>query len=257
MFPSRRLNAALLSLLVLAVILGCRAADAISTRQGAATAVVPPTSVAIKSTATKTPARATPTRTQVALRQSPTATETAELMATDTPEPSDTPWPTTVVPSATRLLATRTPTPIPGPTNTYTPVATAAPTRCPQKYCVVVPRPCQPDHDTVIEGTVYANGQPENNVPVRVALTAGGYPLVPTFLSGTDPMNPGQPDPLHPGHYYLQVRAGAPQEGNWWVFITTSTNPGSGTQASQAWFIHTNDTAVPGNCQHAYVDFVR
>jgi hypothetical protein len=50
--------------------------------------------------------------------------------------------------------------------------------------------------------------------------------------------------------------AGAPREGNWWVFVVDVPN---GTkQLSEAKLIHTNDDASnPANCQHAFVDFVR
>jgi hypothetical protein len=107
----------------------------------------------------------------------------------------------------------------------------------------------------VIEGTVYVGTQPENGVTVRVAKSPGAYPLVDDFVSGNDPINPGKPDKFHPGHYYLQIVAGAPEEGHWWVFVVDQPN---GTkQISSAIEVHTNDAATPGNCQHAFVDFVR
>lgn len=108
----------------------------------------------------------------------------------------------------------------------------------------------------MVEGVVYNNGSPENGVAVRVALAQGAYPKVDDFISGTDPINPGKPDPKNPGHYVLQIVAGAPREGNWWVFLVDRAN---GTkQISEAKLIHTNDDPYnPANCQHAFVDFVR
>lgn len=108
----------------------------------------------------------------------------------------------------------------------------------------------------MIEGVVYNNGVPENGVVVRVAKEAGAYPLVDDFVSGNDPVNPGKKDPNNPGRYILQIVAGAPREGNWWVFVIDKPN---GTKVlSQAQLIHTNDDPYnPVNCQHAFVDFVR
>ncbi len=135
------------------------------------------------------------------------------------------------------------------------PNATPAPTPCPKQYCVVY-HGCQTEGNTIIEGVVYNNGVPENGVAVRVAREPGAYPLVDDFISGNDPINPTQPDPNHPGRYFLQIVAGAPREGNWWVFIVDQPN---GTkQISEAQLIHTNDDSTnPANCQHAFVDFVR
>ncbi len=118
-------------------------------------------------------------------------------------------------------------------------------------------RGCEPDADnTVIEGYAYESGMPKDGVTVRVALEVGGYAKL-DFVTGTDPINPGRfdPNPQSRGRYYLQIVAGAPQEGNWWVFVVDKPD---GTRIlSEAKFIHTNDDPAPGNCQHAYVDFFR
>lgn len=107
-----------------------------------------------------------------------------------------------------------------------------------------------------MEGVVYNNGTPENGVVVRVALAQGGAPKIDDFISGTDPINPGKPDPQHPGHYFLQIAPGAAQEGNWWVFLVDV--PRGTRQISEAKFIHTNgDSTNPANCQHALLDFAR
>ncbi len=170
-----------------------------------------------------------------------------------TPPPPPTQAPPTEIPPPTRLPPTRAPTKSPTPAG---PTPTVAPTRCPQKYCVVY-RGCQPDAgNTIVEGFVYNNGVPEDGVAVRVAKEPGAYPLVDDFKSGYSAVNPGHPDPANPGHYILQIVAGAPREGNWWVFVVDVPN---GTkQISEAKLIHTNDDPYnPANCQHAFVDFVR
>lgn len=170
----------------------------------------------------------------------PEPTDLAEPVETEPPKPK----PTTIAHPAT--VATATP---------QLPTATPGPTACPKKYCVVY-RGCQPDGNTIVEGIVYNNGVPEDGVAVRVAKSEGAYPLVDDFKSGSDPINPGQPDPKNPGRYFLQIVAGAPREGNWWVFVVDQVN---GTkQISEAKLIHTNDDNTnPANCQHAFVDFVR
>lgn len=102
---------------------------------------------------------------------------------------------------------------------------------------------------------MYAGGQPENGVAVRVALETGAFPLVDDFISGTDPINPGKPDPNRPGQYRLQIVPGAAREGNWWVFVVDK--PKGTIVLSESYFVHTNDDPSPGNCQHAFVDFNR
>lgn len=182
-----------------------------------------------------------------------------EIAPTEPPPPSPTDPPPPPPPQPQQPEVTDAPPPPPRPQPTPTdsgPTVTPEPTRCPKTYCVVY-RGCQPDAgNTVIEGYVYKNGVPENGVTVRVALEQGAYPLVDDFVSGNSAINPGQPDPNTPGHYFLQIVPGAPREGNWWVFAVDVPN---GTkQISETQLIHTHDDPFnPGNCQHAFVDFVR
>lgn len=202
----------------------------------------------------------TPTRSQPGLRTT----------ATHSVEPSEaeaTPIAPTVAARPTRPLQptapppTRRATAIPAtlkPAATEPPAVAAspAPTRCPFKYCAVN-RGCQTDPgNTLVEGIVYAGGVPESGVAVRVALKAGAYPLTDDFVSGTDPINPGKPDPNNPGRYLLQIKPGKAEEGNWWVFVVDRA--GGTRQNSEAVLVHTNDDATnPANCQHAFIDFVR
>lgn len=241
-------------LCVCGVLLACRTADVITNLQEPRTAQhveateTPAAPTRIPRTMTRNvPTLARPTRVPTEI---PTEIIPTQVPPTDAPPPTEPPPVNTRKPAATRPPEPTVPPTPAGPTET------PAPTRCPQQYCVVY-RGCDLDSgNTIVEGVVYNNGVPENGVAVRVAKAEGAYPMVDDFVSGTDPINPGQPDPNNPGRYILQIVAGAPREGNWWVFIIDKAN---GTkQISEAKMIHTNDDPyMAGNCQHAYVDFVR
>lgn len=244
----------LLSFLLIAILLACRTLDLFTGNP------VPPASQMVSSAqnfATETRSATTRpfTRTRIPTR------EPTEFIPTEAPPPTELPptepppptqEPPTPIPIPTRIANTRAPTKSPTPEG---PTPTVAPTRCPQKYCIVY-RGCVPDAgNTIVEGYVYNNGVPENGVPVRASVEDGGYARV-EFISGTEKINPGKPDPNNPGYYILEIVAGAPREGNWWVFVVDVPN---GTKkVSEAKLIHTNDDPYnPANCQHAYVDFVR
>lgn len=258
MFP-RLVRWSLFSILVLTLFLACRTTDLLTGTY------VPPASEIVA----RNRVRVTETPQALSL-QVPTDRPARDPLATNVPtvfvpppeHPTDTPFPTdpppppaTDIPQATDILPPTTRPQATVPPTAAGPTPTVGPTRCPQTYCVSF-RGCQTDGNTIIEGIVYNNGVPENGVAVRVAKEQGAYPLVDDFISGYDPINPGHPDPKNPGHYILQIVAGSPREGNWWVFVIDKPN---GTkQMSEAKLIHTNDDASnPGNCQHAFVDFVR
>lgn len=249
----------LLTLLVVAVLLACRTTELLTESSNEKSVA---SNARELTTEAPTRPRPRPSLTPALVQQQQVQTAPNEPAAlppalpTDAPAPTDPPpeqqpqaqpqEPTSIIP---------TPRPQPTPTDSG-PTATPGPTRCPQTYCVVF-RGCQPDAgNTVIEGFVYNNGVPENGVAVRVAKEEGAYPLVDDFISGNSTVNPGKPDPNTPGYYFLQIVAGAPREGNWWVFVIDVPN---GTKViSESKLIHTNDDPNnPGNCQHAFVDFVR
>jgi hypothetical protein len=242
---------AVLGVLAMVTLLACRTAELVTQVQAPRVAeqftATPsnPTHVATR----KPPTLARPT-------QAPSPTP-REIIPTEPPPPTELPPPTPPPPpTATRKPApTRKPVPTLSPTPAG-PTETPAPTRCPQQYCVVY-RGCQPDAgNTIVEGVVYKDGAPENGVAVRVSKAQGAYPEVDDFLSGTDPINPGKPDPNNPGHYFLQIAAGAAREGNWWIFVVD--RPNGTKQISEAKLIHTDqDANSPTSCQHAFVDFVR
>lgn len=206
--------------------------------------------------------RSTPTPTNTSTRTAtptftltPTNTRTATATATESSTPTITLTPSLTFTPSPSGTPTRTRTPGP-PTATPTITLTPTPTRCPQKYCAVNRACVAEGSNTVVEGFVYAGGVPEDNVVVRVALEVGGFAKL-DFVTGTDPINPGKfdPEPTHRGRYYLQIVAGAPLEGNWWVFVVDKVG---GTQVlSEAVFFHTNDAVFASSCQHQYVDFVR
>ncbi len=205
----------------------------------------------VTETATREPTR--PTRTLVPT-QTPTEFVPTAPPPTEAPPPTAPPPPTEMPPPTETLAPTRKPLPTKSPTPAP-PTATPAPTRCPQKYCVVYRGCTQDTGNIIVEGIVYNNGVPENGVVVRASNAQGAYPIV-EFVSGNDPINPGKPDPNNPGRFFLQIVAGAPQEGHWWIFAVDVPN---GTkQISEAKEIHTHDDPFnPVNCQHAFVDFVR
>ncbi|HZQ06147.1 MAG TPA: hypothetical protein VFD70_06165 [Anaerolineae bacterium] len=247
---NRRIHFVLIVILACGFVLACRTADLITSAQ------------ATRPTATQRHATSMPTRLNLAQKH-PTKSPTVEptevipteaLLPIEPPPPTEPPPPPspppTHAPAPTRKpLPSATPSPS-GPT------VTPAPTRCPQQYCAVY-RGCQTEvGNTIIEGFVYNNGVPQDGVAVRVASGQGEAGVTEDFVSGTDPVNRGKPDKLHPGHYILQIVAGESREGNWWVFLMDKKN---GTiQISEGQLIHTNDDPYnPANCQHAFVDFVR
>lgn len=253
-FRSIPFRTLLLVVAVLAVLLACRTIDLITNAPNETTVAL---DARERPTESLTRPRPRPTLTPALLQQQqPIQAAPTELPPPPTDVPLPTEVPTVEQPTVPQPTVPRA-TPIPQPTPTDSgPTATPAPTRCPRTYCVVF-RGCQPDAgNTVIEGFVYNNGVPENGVVVRVAKEEGAYPLVDDFVSGNSTVNPGKPDPNTPGYYFLQIVAGAPREGNWWVFIVDVPN---GTKTiSESKLIHTNDDPYnSGNCQHAFVDFVR
>jgi hypothetical protein len=179
-----------------------------------------------------------PTRTAIPATVLPPPTEIP--LPTDTPVPTDTPIPTDT-PTPT---ATFTPT----PTNTFTP--TRIPTHCPQQYCIIMQR-CEPGENTRAVGTIYENDRPKNGVRVRVSYAMGGPPVIPDFISGDDPNNPGHPDPLHPGYYQLGLLEGGALAGNWWVFIVGDKN----AVISEGRYFNTQGQTTATSCQVGITDF--
>lgn len=240
------------------LVIACRTADVIagvSSRQSTPTAAAEQT----PRPQVRVPTRAAPEAEPTEIAAVVVTAEPTEVALEPPPEPTEEPPQPTIPPRPTQppTVFTRAPTKRPAPTEIPTITPTPAPTRCPQQYCAVY-RGCQPDSgNTVVEGMVYENGQPKNGVAVRVSVAEGAYPIVEgDFVSGNDPINPNMPDPANPGRYVLQIVAGAPREGNWWVFVVDQPN---GTrQISEGIMIHTDaDPFIPNACQRAFVDFVK
>lgn len=174
--------------------------------------------------------------------------------STSTPEPTFTPtFTNTPEPTATPTFThtpTSTPTWTPLPTNTLTP--TVVPTHCPQQYCVIMQR-CEPGENTRAVGTIYENDIPRNGVRVRVSYAMGGPPVLPDFISGNDPNNPGRADPQRPGYYQHGLLEGGQLAGNWWVFVVDE----DGEVLSEGRFFNTQGQRTATSCQVGITDFYR
>ena len=140
------------------------------------------------------------------------------------------------------------PTATPRPRPTSTP---AAPTPTPQPrytYNKALLQRCEPNAGvTAIEGTVYQNHKPFDGARVVFSYAPDG-PVVSEMISGPHPGYPG----WNPGFYSHILQAGAPREGDWYVWIVDD----SGNRISEmSPRIHTDATAGEGKCQKAIVDF--
>ncbi len=198
--------------------------------------------VALKSSPTKPPTftLAPPTSTRAPTNTPfPTNTRPPTNVPTDTPTRTFTPLPTDT-PTATNTLI---------PTATKTSIPTATPTHCAQQYCVIAAS-CSPGENTRAIGTIYVNGIPKNGVRVRVSYEYGGPPIVNDFISGHDPNNPSQLDPTRPGYYQIGIQEGAPQAGNWWVFLIDGD-----TNISEGRLFNTQDQYTSSSCQIGTTDF--
>ncbi len=242
MASNRFVQLSLASVLVLAVLLGCRLTDALGSltqlRAGATAVAVNKPSPIANSSGNAGPLLPTDTLT-------PLPTDTTE--PSPTPQPSDTPLPTNT-PAPT---ATRAPTRRPTATLTFTPSPIPSPTRCPQQFCVVKAT-CIPGGDTRATGHVYSGGTPINGIKVWVANSYPGAP-VGTFITGHDPINPQNLDPNNPGYYQVGIMEGAPNAGNWWVFLVDSSNH----VISEGRFFNTQDQQTANSCQIGITDFSR
>lgn len=112
---------------------------------------------------------------------------------------------------------------------------------------------CEPGENTRAVGTIYQNDLPKNGVRVRVSYAMGGPPVIPDFISGRDPNNPGQPDPQHPGYYQLGLLEGGALAGNWWVFIVDD----EGNVLSEGRLFNTQGQQTATSCQVGITDFYR
>jgi hypothetical protein len=234
-------------LLALALVLGCRATDFASrVADGVRQRVSHLTARATKPAATLTP---TSLAAALAETETETPTDTPEPSPTETPLPTDTLEPT-VVPTPLPTRPPAPPTRRPPPTMTFTPAPPPAPTRCPDEYCVVKAT-CIPGHDTRAIGHVYDNGVPVNGVRVRVSNSDGGAAVAADFISGRDPVNPSIFDPNNPGYYQIGIMEGAPNAGNWWVFLIGD----NGAVISEGGFFNTQDVQTPNSCQIGITDF--
>lgn len=242
-----------------ALVFACRAGDLLTTirdsRAGAPQVADRPARSAPAITATEVALIETPTEAASetpigAAVETPTEgpTETLEPspteLPTDTPEPlaSDTPLPTGTPAPPTR---------VPPPTLTFTPEPPPSPTRCPEQYCVIK-SDCIPGHDTRAIGHIYANGAPVDGIRVRVSFDYGGAPVTEDFISGHNPIDRFKLDPQYSGYYQVGILDGAPQDGNWWVFLVDKS--GNNVISEGRWFKTANVT-TDNSCNIGVTDF--
>lgn len=145
--------------------------------------------------------------------------------------------------------------PPPPPTATPIPAATATPappppTAAPQyAYNKALLQRCDPNAGvTAIEGTVYQNHKQFNGARVVFSYAPDGPPVVGPAISGP---HPGYPS-WAPGFYSHILQAGAPREGDWWVWIVDENGNRISALSPR---VHTDGTAGEGKCQKAIVDF--
>jgi hypothetical protein len=112
---------------------------------------------------------------------------------------------------------------------------------------------CEPGENTRAVGTIYENDRPKNGVRVRVSYAMSGPPVIPDFISGNDPNNPSQANPLRPGYYQLGLLEGGALAGNWWVFIVNDEDE----VLSEGRLFNTQGQQTATSCQVGITDFYR
>ena len=164
-------------------------------------------------------AQAGPAPTRTVTRTVPRPTFTS---VPPTPPPTDVPPPTVAAPAT----PTRGPVPRPVPAHTSTPVKSATPVPPPPtpnpdagNYYRAIVKGCVTSPNTRIQGTVYDEGVPQNEIKVRVSVTDDGSPVMDDSFTGRDPYDIKHVDPSRVGKYQLGLSEGAQIDGTWFVFI--------------------------------------
>lgn len=202
-------------------------------------------------------ARPTPTNTRPrATSTRPRATRTqavvqAEVVAsTNTPAPANPtqPNPQAAHPTNTVRPVSNPPAPHPAtprPTNTPQP----PPTANPYPYQVQESR-CGPNVRTYIEGYVYDNGTPKNDVLVRISQGPDGGPDPnDDFKTGSDPRK---------GYFFQNIDVNAPHGGTWYLWVI---DPATQQRISAIAIVKTDAQRVEdngnsaGSCQSATIKF--
>ncbi len=205
--------------------------------------------------------RAMPTATQARVTRAPTrvskpATAAPEIMPTEITAVTDVPPPPTNPPAQPQPQPAKPPKaapptkkpaapPAPKPTNTPPP---ASPTSQ-FKFRIQESR-CGPNVRTYIEGFVYENNQPKNDVLVRISQGPDGQPDPnDDYRTGTDPRK---------GYFFQNIDINAPHEGTWYLWVI---DPGTQQRISEIAIVKTDAKRVEdsenssGSCQSATIKF--
>lgn len=233
---AKRFSVWFLIALLIGSTLACRTAETITQLRAA-----PP---ATRARATKAPTRVTK-KERSAVAGSPTAI----LAITDEPAPATQAPPPPPQPTAAPAQPTRKPPPAqPQATDPPTPLPAASPTPA-FKFKIQESR-CGPNVRTYIEGYVYENNVPKNDVLVRISQGPDGQPDPnEDYRTGTDPRQ---------GYFFQNIDANAPHGGTWYLWVI---DPGTQQRVSEIAIVKTDPQRVEdtensaGSCQSATIKF--
>ena len=226
---------------LLAFSLACRTAETIAQLRA--------TPAVTRARATRAPTRV-PTR--VSAQNNPDdASPTAILAVTDEPPPpTNPPAPPPEQPTNAPKPAAPTRKPVaPAPAKPTNPPPPPASPTSQYKYKIQESR-CGPNVRTYIEGYVYENNQPKNDVLVRISQGPDGQPDPnDDYRTGTDPRK---------GYFFQNINIGAPHGGTWYLWVI---DPGTQQRISEIAIVKTDAQRVEdsenssGSCQSATIKF--
>ena len=238
----KRLTFFILFAALLTFTLACRTAETIAQLRTAPTVTRP--------RATRAPTRV-PTRISKQSETQNDASPTAIIAVTDVPPPptnAPAPKPAQPTPAPKPVVPTKKPAAPPPAKPTNPPPPPASPTSQ-YKYRIQESR-CGPNVRTYIEGYVYENNQPKNDVLVRISQGPDGGPDPnDDYRTGTDPRK---------GYFFQNINIGAPHGGTWYLWVM---DPGTQQRISEIAIVKTDSQRVEdsenssGSCQSATIKF--
>jgi len=144
-----------------------------------------------------------------------------------------------------QVAANIPPPPPPTPTPVPPPPAPPAPQ---YEYNKAIVQRCDPNAGvTYVNGTVYRNHQPQNGVRVVYSYAPDGPWVTEPVITGP---HMGYPN-WAPGFYSHLIGVSGPRSGDWYFWLVD----GSGKRISAMAHLRTDDSAGPGKCQQAIIDF--
>jgi len=201
-------------------------------------------------------ARPTPVNTRPrATNTRPRATRTQAVVQAEVVASTNTPAPPKPATSPQQAHPTNTVRPVSNPPPAHPP--TARPTNTPAPPPTTNPYPyqvqesrCGPNVRTYIEGYVYENGTPKNDVLVRISQGPDGGPDPnDDFKTGSDPRK---------GYFFQNIDVNAPHEGTWYLWVI---DPATQQRISAIAIVKTDAQRVEdngnsaGSCQSATINF--